>query len=215
METQTMTPVEVIVPCPSCARPMAFNELTHSHRCIACYPIPLDVPTCATVKCKRPLTWFGPPRNCWRCVPCNGDPDEVNKVTAAAVEQKKRPLLDVQMTEGKVEKMINERAAALVEEAMAKYNLKDEKDPDYPPSRAEIETMTAPETVNAEPESREETYMQKAKRLGVPTHRPDGGGMLKKEEVLAGIAAKEIETAQTPPSEDAELARGLTEEDMM
>ncbi|KKL96995.1 hypothetical protein LCGC14_1838950, partial [marine sediment metagenome] len=68
--------------CPSCERPMAFTEVTHSYRCHACNPIPENVPECATQKCKLPLTRLGGPWNCWICLKCNKHPEEVNKAMA-------------------------------------------------------------------------------------------------------------------------------------
>ncbi|KKL90786.1 hypothetical protein LCGC14_1901160, partial [marine sediment metagenome] len=102
----------------------------------------------------------------------------------------------------------------MIREALAK--------PAYPPTQAEIQTMTSPETINAKPE----TYLQKAKRLGVATHITTGG-MRKKTEIITDIENLETnpeseeeaktfsENAQTPPGEDDEFARGMTEKDMM
>ncbi len=220
METQTMTPVEVIVPCPSCARPM--GSVGDSWQCLACHPTPVDVPICATQKCKKPLTKLGDPWNCWICLKCNKHPAVVNKMQKEE-EQKKRTYLDKKLTTDDVAKMI--------QEALAKQAAEMTKG--YPPTQADIKTMTEPETVNATSEIKQlpedvikpllpETYMQKAKRLGVKTHHPDGGGMRKKVDVEADIAVKEteqvreeIEAGQTPPDENAEFARGLTAEDIM
>ena len=112
----------------------------------------------------------------------------------------------------------------MIREALAK--------PAYPPTQAEIQTMTSPETINAKPEDvikplKPETYLQKAKRLGVATHISTGG-MRKKTEIMADIENLETddeeseedakafsENAQAPPSENDEHARGLTDEDMM
>ncbi len=215
---ETMTPVETIVACPSCANPMSFRN--DSWQCLACHPIPTNIPTCATQKCKRPLTKLPEPWNCLICLHCNKHPAEVNK-TQKAEDQKKRIYLDQKVTPDDVQKIVD----AAVAKALAAQR------PAYPPSAAEIQTMTAPETVNAipSPTNKPETYLQKAKRLGVKTHdtgEGGTGGMRKKAEIVADIEslekeetieeAKEFsENAQSPPGEDAEFARGLTDADMM
>lgn len=207
--------------CPSCEKLMAFTEVTHSYRCHACNPIPENVPVCATQKCKQPLTRLGAPWNCWICLKCNKHPEEVNKMQKEE-DQRKRTYVDKKLTTEDVSKMIKAEMAGvkdMVREALA------EQKPDYPPTQVEIQTMTSPETVNAKP-PKPETYLQKAKRLGVQTHIPDGGGMRKKVEIIADIEnlSKEesieeakvfSEKAQSPPDKTDEYARGLTEEDMM
>ena len=202
--------------CPSCERPMAFTEVTHSYRCHACNPIPENVPECATQKCKSPLTRLGEPWNCWICLKCNKHPEEVNKMQKEE-DQRKRKYLDKKLTTEDVSEMIKKEMAGvkdMIREALAK--------PAYPPTQAEIQTMTSPETINAKPE----TYLQKAKRLGVATHITTGG-MRKKTEIITDIENLETnpeseeeaktfsENAQTPPGEDDEFARGMTEKDMM
>ena len=202
--------------CPSCEKPMAFTEVTHSYRCHACNPIPENVPECATQKCKRPLTRLGEPWNCWICLKCNKHPEEVNKMKTEE-DQRKRTYVDKKLTTEDVSKMIKAEMAGvkdMIREALAK--------PDYPPTQAEIRTMTSPETINAKPE----TYLQKAKRLGVATHISTGG-MRKKADVMADIenigtddetdeeAKTFSDNAQTPPSEEDEYARGMTASDMM
>ncbi len=220
--TETMTPTLTGLLCPSCENPMAFTEVTHSYRCHACNPIPENVPECATQKCKRPLTRLGDPWNCWICLKCNKHPEEVNKMRKEE-DQKKRKYLDKKLTTEDVSEMIKAEMVGvkdMIREALA------EQRPAYPPTQVEIQTMTAPENVNAKPVEKPETWMQKAKRLGVQTHIPDGRGMRKKAEIMADIESlgKEEtieeantfrEKAQSPPGEDAEFARGLTEADMM
>jgi hypothetical protein len=208
--------IPVVVPCPSCARPMSFNN--ESWQCLACHPIPEDIPRCATQKCKKPLTKLGEPWNCWICLRCNDHPADVNK-RVKEDEQRKRTYLDKKLTTEDVSEMIKKEMAGvkdMIREALT------EGKPDYPPTQVEIKQMTAPETVNAKPE----TYMQKAKRLGVQTHIPTGG-MRKKAEIMADIeslgkpeesiedAKAFSEAAQKEPGDDDEFARGLTEEDMM
>ena len=216
----TLTATEVQVPCPSCARPMV--SIDNSWQCLACHPIPLDVPTCATQKCKKPLTKLGEPWNCWICLKCNKHPEEVNKMQKEE-DQRKRKYLDKKLTTEDVSKMIKAEMTGvkdMIREALA------EQRPVYPPTQAEIQTMTASETINAKPIEKPETYLQKAKRLGVATHIPTGG-MRKKTEIIADIENLEqdleseeeakafSENAQSPPGGDAEFARGLTDEDML
>lgn len=207
--------------CPSCERPMAFTEVTHSYRCHACNPIPENVPECATQKCKLPLTRLGEPWNCWICLKCNKHPEEVNKMQKEE-DQRKRKYLDKKLTTEDVSEMIKKEMVGvkdMIQAALA------EGRPTYPPTQAEIKTMTSPETINAKP-IKSETYLQKAKRLGIATHISTGG-MRKKTEVIADIENLETdpeneeeakafsEKAQSPPSENDEHARGLTDEDMM
>ena len=200
--------------CPSCEKPMAFTEVTHSYRCHACNPIPENVPECATQKCKLPLTRLGDPWNCWICLKCNKHPEEVNKMQKEE-DQRKRKYLDKKVTSDDVQKIVD----AAVAKALA------EQRPAYPPTQAEIRAMTSLETINAKPEKLE-TWLQKAKRLGIQTHIPDGRGMRKKTEIMADIenldkgeseeeAKAFSENAQSPPGEDAEFARGLTDKDMI
>ena len=220
--TETMTPTLTGLLCPSCERPMAFTEVTHSYRCHACNPIPENVPECATQKCKLPLTRLGEPWNCWICLKCNKHPEEVNKMQKEE-DQRKRKYLDKKLTTEDVSKMIKAEMTGvkdMIREALA------EQRPAYPPTRAEIQTMTSPETINAKPIEKPETYLQKAKRLGVATHISTGG-MRKKTEIIADIEDLETkpeteedakafsEKAQSPPGGDDEHARGLTEADML
>ncbi len=217
--------------CPSCERPMAYTEVTHSYRCHACNPIPENVPECATQKCKLPLTRLGEPWNCWICLKCNKHPEEVNKMQKEE-DQRKRKYLDKKLTTEDVSKMIKAEMTGvkdMIREALA------EQRPAYPPTQAEIQAMTTPAVGVGDPESnvhidiqvpKPETYLQKAKRLGVATHIPTGG-MRKKTEIMADIENLETdeesiedantfrEKAQSPPGEDDEHARGLTEADML
>lgn len=217
--------------CPSCEKPMAFTEVTHSYRCHACNPIPENVPECATQKCKLPLTRLGEPWNCWICLKCNKHPEEVNKMRKEE-DQRKRKYLDKKLTAEDVSEMIKAEMVGvkdMIREALV------EQRPDYPPTPAEIQTMVAPAVGVGNPESnvhidiqvpKPETYLQKAKRLGVATHIPTGG-MRKKTEIMADIENLETdeetieeaktfsENAQTSPSDEDEFARGLTAEDMM
>ncbi len=201
MTTETMVKVE----CPSCSRAMAFDEANHSFRCHACNPIPVNVPICATQKCKQPLTKLGEPWNCWICLKCNDHPAEVNK-REKETQQRKRVYVDQKLTTEDVTEMIQKEMASV------KDMIRDAVKPDYPPTRAEIQTMTDPEIINAKPE----TYLQKAKRLHVATHLSSPKtGMRKKDEIESDITAKELKAANSVPDNETEYARGLTEEDMM
>ena len=210
METLTPeAPIAVIVPCPSCARPMGF--MNDSWQCLACHPIPTDVPSCATVKCRKPLTKLGPPWNCWICLKCNDHPEVVNK-RVKEEEQRKRTYIDKTVSYEAFEKLQKQMA-----ELLAK--------PSYPPTQVEIKTMTDPEKINAKPE----TVMQKAKRLGIRTHNEGTGGRRTTADIMADIEAVEKvdseesieeanefrEAAQEEPGEDTEYARGLKPEDMV
>ena len=211
METMTA----VTVSCPSCARPMSFNN--NSWQCLACHPIPADIPTCKTQVCKRPLTKLGEPWNCWICLKCNKHPEEVRKMRKEDDERKRKY----------VGKTVSVEEFDKLKQQMAELLAK----PAYPPTQAEIQTIVAPETINA----KHETYLQKAKRLGIATHIPTGG-MRKKAEIMADMERVEApytaivpdkteesdeeanafrEKAQRPPSDDDDYARGLTASDMM
>ena len=225
-EQQTLEAPSTGLLCPSCERPMAFTEVTHSYRCHACNPIPENVPECATQKCKLPLTRLGDPWNCWICLKCNKHPEEVNKMQKEE-DQRKRKYLDKKLTTEDVSEMIKKEMGSvkdMIREALA------EQRPDYPPTQAEIRIMTAPGTLDLPStkniSAKPETYLQKAKRLGVATHISTGG-MRKKAEIEADLENLETnpeteedakafsEKAQSPPSENDEHARGLTAEDMM
>ena len=226
METMTA----VTVSCPSCARPMSFNN--NSWQCLACHPIPADIPTCKTQVCKRPLTKLGEPWNCWICLKCNKHPEEVRKMRKEDDERKRKY----------VGKTVSVEEFDKLKQQMAELLAK----PAYPPTQAEIQTIVAPETINAAPDIRRleigvikpETYLQKAKRLGVKTHdtgEGGTGGMRKKAEIMADMESIEQgmitlpdkteesdeesnafrEKAQSPPSDDDDYARGLTASDMM
>lgn len=223
-------------PCP-CGRPMDFT-IEQTWRCLACNPIPLDAPICATQKCKKPLTRLGDPWNCWICLRCNDHPKVVNK-RVKQEEERKRIYLDKKLTTEDVSKMIKKEMAGvgnMIRETMAEFLPK----PGYPPTHAEIDKIAEEAGVGGEVivtkvgdgidkvvTVKPETYLQKAKRLGIATHIPTGG-MRKKAEIMADIATKEtakpklmakekekIKAAQSPPGENDEFARGLTEEDMM
>lgn len=186
METMT----EIQVPCPSCARPM--ESINNSWQCLACHPIPVNIPKCKTQKCLRPLTRLGPPWNCWICLNCNDHPDVVNK-RKNETEQPERKYVDKTLTKENVREMIKESMSGvgdMIREAMSEFSLKEKPDPDYPPSHAEIRTMAESVRQNAVPVE-SETWRQKAKGLSIPLMKePKGTGARKKEDVLAEIAEK-------------------------
>ena len=225
------TLTEVQVPCPSCTRPMSSIE--NSWQCLACHPIPVDIPKCKTQICKRPLTRLDEPWNCWICLKCNKHPKEVNKAMAEKqIEQHPHRYVKDHVSHSELDELVAKKVAEILAEQR----------PAYPPTQAEIRTMTEPILQNAKPEEKPETWLQKAKRLGVATHIPTGG-MRKKTEIMAdiervekgnatvneiidGAVAESLEesvaeakafreAAQNPPSKEDEFARGLTEEDML
>lgn len=185
--TETMT--EVIVSCPSCARPMDY--LDPHWQCLACKPVSASIPICKTQVCKRPLTKLGEPWNCWICLTCNKHPDVVNKMKKQD-DKRESKYIDKPMTEERVKEiagrgMTAEDIRQIVRETFSEFSTKEGADPDYPPTHAEIQTMTAPENVNAGPDW---TWLQKAKSLGVKTHK-ETGGLRKKSEIIADMEAKE------------------------
>lgn len=186
METAT-TPI-----CP-CGKPMGFQE-DKTWRCLACNPMPMNTPKCATQKCLRPLTKLGPPWNCWICLHCNEHPDVVNKRNNKT-EQPERKYVDTTLTKDNVKEMIKEALSGvggMVREAMSEFSLKEEPDPDYPPPRAEINQIAESVKQNAVPVEKPETWRQKAKNLGISLMKePKGTGPRKKEDVLADIAKHE------------------------
>lgn len=177
--------------CPSCERPMEFQENVKTWRCLACNPIPLDAPICATQKCKKPLTRLGPPWNCWICLNCNTHPAKVSKQKTAEPERK---YIDKTLTEERVSEMIKKEMAGIgdiVRDTIAEFNIKpDDNDPDYPPTHAEIDAITQLPESNTT--IKPENWRDKARRLGVKLFQR------KKEDVLADCA--DIEAGLTKTS---------------
>ncbi|KKN08261.1 hypothetical protein LCGC14_1058470 [marine sediment metagenome] len=139
-----------------------------------------NAPICKTQICKRPLTYLEDSK-CWRCLICNPIPKTVPKVLP-----KKPALLDNKVTEERVEQMIKEvsgisedKIREIVQDELMNWHV-----PKPSVTAGEVDTLTKPET-----------YMQKAKRLGVATHyKANGtmaGGMRKKADVLADIEKEE------------------------
>ncbi len=190
---ETMTEVQVL--CPSCSRQM--NSVDDGWQCLACHPIPMNVQKCKTQICKRPLTRLGDPSNCCICLHCNTHP---SKVSSRQTEHPERKYIDQPMTEKRVKEIAGDRLTAedvrsIVIEAMAEFSSKPEDDPDYPPPRAEINQMAESVLPNATPV---ETWLQKAKRLGVRTHNEGTGGMRKKVEIMSDMERLGEPDAQIP-----------------
>jgi len=104
-------------------------------------------------------------------------------------EQLERKYVDKTLTKENVREMIKEAMSGvgdIVRETMSEFNLKEEPDIDYPPTHAKINQIAESVKQNAVP-VKPETWLQKAKRLGVKTHY-DQGGLRKKVDILADIA---------------------------
>jgi len=194
----SIAPPAPMCPC-GCGNPMEFQENEKSWRCLACNPIPTNAPTCATQKCKRHLTWLEE-TGCWRCLVCN--PIRETKPT----EERERKYIDQKMTAETVQEMIKKEMSGIgdiVRETMAEFNLKETEDPDYPPTRAKINEIAEATGMGGEnihisvKVPKPETWLQKAKRLGVQTHNEGTGGMRKKVDIMADIEAKETKESAT------------------
>lgn len=181
-------------PTCTCGKLLTFDSEIKSWKCLSCNPVDLNAPICATQKCKRPLTFLGPPQNCWRCLVCN--PITETRKT----ERPERTYIDVTVTEkmvaeiivgrllkstkkdglfksNELTEIINEHIREIVVDEMANWHIQKP-----PVTRDEIaETIPSSSAV-----PKPETYMQYAKRLGVATHKPEGG-IRKKADVLADI----------------------------
>ena len=145
-----------------------------------------NAPICKTQICKRPLSYIEK-TGCWRCLICNPWPKDMK------TEEKERSYLDVKMTDERVKELVGNQLTAddvrkIVVDSMYEFMAKPVHDPDYP----------QPITVLPEAEItiKPETWRQKAKRLGVVTHHPDGGGMRKKVEIMADM--EKIENEAVP-----------------
>ena len=179
-----------------------------------------NAPICGTQKCKRPLTFLGPPQNCWRCLVCN--PITETRKT----ETPKRKYIDVTMTEdivrkiikeelqsvGKVESMTTittdeERVREIVRDELADWHI-----PKPSVTKAEITTMTETPAINAKP-VKPETWLQKAKRLGVQTHNEGTGGMRKKVDIMADMARLGEPSQETETISAKELLRNIEKVD--
>lgn len=165
--------------------------------------VTMDAPTCATQKCQRPLTRLGPPQNCWRCLVCNPI------VEVKPTEKPERKYIDVIVTKEMVRDMIKDSGAGIDEERireivvdeMANWHIHQP-----PVTRDEITETIPPSSAAPKPE----TYMQAAKRMGVATHKPEGG-IRKKADVLA-----DMERLGEPPQErkiDAQIPEELRTEE--
>ena len=199
--------------CPACNELMMMQP-DGSWKCEVCNPVKEDAPICKTQTCKRPLTKLGPPWNCWICLYCHDHPDVVNKkMKNMKPDKREAKYVDRPMTEERVRElagMSEEKVRDIIRETMAEFSTKEQPDPDYPPSQERINKLIQEGLEMDEPEetvedverrvqqnlekqeaAKPETWLQKAKRLGVQTHIPGGMGMRKKAEVLADIAKVE------------------------
>jgi len=152
---------------------------------------------CKTQICRGPLTWLGPPWNNWLCLNCNTHPADVaNQKT----EKPERKYIDITLTEKRVREIIEEslgedKIREIIQDELADWHIQ------KPPVTAGQIVSDLAEAVGVGGENvhisvqvpKPETWLQKAKRLGVPTHQ-ETGGMRKKVDVLADITAKEGET---------------------
>lgn len=212
---ETMTePIVEAPPAPMCpcGKPMGYQEASQSWRCLACNPIPMDAPICATQKCKRPLTKLGPPQNCWRCLVCN----PIRKTKPTEIPKKK--YIDVTITDKMVREIIKEELTAIkismpaatvaeemeekireiVVDEMANWHIQKP-----PVTQDEIIAMTETPVINAKP-VKDWTWLQKAKSLGIRTHNEGGGGMRKKVDILA-----DMERLGEPPPSEKELLENI------
>ena len=176
-----------------------------------------QAPICATQKCKRPLTFLGPPQNCWRCLVCN--PIRETKPT----EKLKKKYIDVTITDKMVREIVKEELQSLskdtideekireiVMDEMANWHIQKP-----PATRDEIteavgagggQTEVIEPTVITGP-----TWRQRAKELSVPLNKETGGSRLKVD-VLADIEAatktEKVENEAIPEELRAEEQAG-------
>lgn len=213
---ETMT--EPIVEAPSqapmcpCGKLMGFQENEKSWRCLACNPIPMNTPICATQKCKRPLTKLGPPQNCWRCLVCNPI------VEVKPTERRKKEYVDVTMTEKMVREIIKEefqsvdeeKIREIIQDEMADWHIqkppvtakeviallsdtelaklrKGDEIVEATGAGGETRVFKVGDGIDKVVTIKSETWLQKAKRLGVRTHNEGTGGMRKKVEIVADM----------------------------
>lgn len=166
-----------------------------------------NAPICKTQICKRPLTYLEDTK-CWRCLNCN----PIRKTNPQLIQPK--AFLDVKMTEKRVAEMVrealetgtityvvvgkthpetikveisHEQFREIVRDELENWHI--QKPSVMKDEIAETVTMGSSAN-NEETVITEETWLQKAKRLSVPTHY-ESGGMRKKVDVLKDIEAKE------------------------
>ena len=166
-----------------------------------------QVPICATQKCKRRLTFLGPPQNCWRCLVCN----PITK-TSKTGKPKRDKYIDVTITDAMVREIIKEEIGSvsaglneeqireIVQDELANWHIQKP-----PATRDEIaETVSVSEGLQQYDEKGKVTssiltltpvtkpvkdwaWLQKAKSLGIRTHNEGTGGMRKKVDILADM----------------------------
>ena len=202
-ETMTeplVAPTVGVVPICTCGKSLTFDSEVKSWRCFGCNPVDPNSPICKTQICKRPLTWMEK-QKCWRCLVCNPIPKDAPK------REERKPFLDVHPDEVRVAEMIKSAMAGVrevIQDELMNWHI--QKPPATRDEIAEtlpISSENAYETggVSATPTTKPETWLQKAKRLGVKTHY-DEGGMRKKVDVLADIEAKENKPVEKTVSDD-------------
>ncbi len=128
-------------------------------------------------------------RNCKFCPICYPP----NRKQPAPIKEEKK-YLDVKLTEKRAEeiaaKLIKELVPDMIREELENWHI-----PEPSVKRNEINELTSTNNAPVEPKVDEETWLQKAKRLSVPTHyEVDGsraGGMRKKADILADIERAE------------------------
>lgn len=137
---------------------------------------------------------FDDKRKCSYCPACY-PPGRQQKVVP--VEQK--PYLDVKMTDKRVIELINEHVPSMIRKELENWHI--QKPPvTVEEVKEEVKDLVnnldlGSDTNNVPTESKPETFLEKAKRMGIATHyEVDGvmsGGMRKKVDVMADIAKKE------------------------
>lgn len=196
------TPMVQAAPVCTCGKSLTFDSGTKSWRCFGCNPVDPNSPICKTQICKRPLTWMEK-QKCWRCLVCNPIPKNLPK------KEERKPFLDVHPDEVRVAEMIKSAMAnqsltgaqirEIVQDELMNWHI--QKPPATRDEIAEAVGIGEPESnvrIDIQvPKVKPETWLQKAKRLGVKTHY-DEGGMRKKVDVMADMEAKEKEVQDIP-----------------
>lgn len=206
LESYVPTP-EKSPDCHICDKIMTYRPETNSFRCLDCKPLQENedsfwlrggTPICKTQKCQMPLIWLEG-RNNWRCFnnKCSPWP---KKVEPQKLEEK---TIDIHPDKPQIEQMITERLKGqsslsedrlreIIQEELTNWHI---QKPSV--TRDEIAETLPPSLVVSKPE----TWLQKAKRLGVTTHYAEGG-MRKKVDVMADMEIKEKEHLEKAVSND-------------
>lgn len=148
-----------------------------------------NAPICKTVICKRPLTYLEDSK-CWRCLACN----PIRKTKPEVIKAKS--FLDVKMTDKRVIELIQEHVPSMINRELENWHIQkppimqDEIEDSVTTNNVPIEPKVGTD-INSAKTNPEETYLQKAKRLGVRTHNEHTGGMRKKADVMEDTAKQE------------------------